>query len=386
MIVVGIAIWFNWDRQFQTALLQIFPDYGSGLTAVENNQLVEQALEERGKQADEPVMMQDQETTMNKNNLFSYADQSNDGVLNNHGKAPQIVTEGVWLNTEGPLSMEDLLGKVVLIDFWTYSCINCVRTIPYLKSWYNKYKDQGFVIIGIHTPEFEFEKNEDNVKQAMQDLGVDWPVVLDNEYRQWSAYSNRYWPAHYFIDVQGNIRYYHFGEGHYETSESVIRALLKEGGKGVAAVESITDPQNHSKTAETYLGYGREKGFVSPVSIVRDKTIDYRKIDNLKNGQWTLEGKWTVTEDYIVSEDTGTLLLGFHARNVYLVVEPVEENGNIIVRLDGKRVLATKDIKDGILVPDKSRLYELISLPESGPHILNLQINGRLRLFAFTFG
>jgi cytochrome c biogenesis protein CcdA/thiol-disulfide isomerase/thioredoxin len=379
MIVVGLAIGFNWDRQFQSALLGVFPDYGTGLTSIENIQVVQDALKERDNQFIEPVMMEDQTITMKKIDVFSYSNQPQNGVLGDYGKAPEIVTNGPWLNTRESFSMKDLLGKVVLIDFWTYSCINCIRTIPYLKSWYDKYKDDGFVIIGVHTPEFEFEKNESNVKQAIEDLGVDWPVVLDNEYRQWQAYSNRYWPAHFFIDVQGHIRYFHFGEGYYETSEGVIRDLLEEGGKEVETVTSVTEPGNQSKTPETYLGYGRATGFLSEVTMIKDKAADYIPADNLENGKWTLDGRWTIAKEYIIPEDRGSLQLKFNAKNVYLVVEPEEPGGNIVVKLDGDNI-------QEIPIPDESRLYELVNLPGSGSHILNLEINGRLRLFAFTFG
>ena len=207
MIVVGLSMVFGLDRQFQSAVLDIFPQYGAGLTVFENIEPVQNAINKRTAPS-------------------SFDVEPQKGKLGDYGMASEIVTKGVWFNTEGQsLTMEELRGKVVLIDFWTYSCINCVRTIPHLSSWYEAYKDEGLVIIGVHSPEFTFERDADNVQKAMKELGVNWPVVLDNDFKQWQAYSNRYWPAKYFIDRTGRIRYFHFGEGEYDTSEEVIRKL-----------------------------------------------------------------------------------------------------------------------------------------------------------------
>jgi thiol-disulfide isomerase/thioredoxin len=283
--------------------------------------------------------------------------------------------------------MGELRGKVVLVDFWTYSCVNCVRTIPHLRSWYDTYRDHGFVIIGVHTPEFTFERDRENVQEAMQELGVNWPVVLDNEYEQWRAYNNRYWPAHYFIDAAGRVRYFHFGEGKYDTSEDVIRALLEEAGSlPTARAAARRETELESKTAETYLGYGRARGFSSEVTPVPNKPVLYRPAGAPANGQWALEGKWTITEEYVVPEDTGVLRLGFHAKDVYLVIEPAAENGRIEVRVDGKPVEDTADVRDGVLSPGESRLYHVVEQPEPGEHLLTLKVEGELRLFAFTFG
>jgi len=282
--------------------------------------------------------------------------------------------------------MEDLRGKVVLVDFWTYSCVNCVRTIPYLKSWYEEYEDQGFVIVGVHTPEFEFEKEAANVRRAVRDLGIDWPVVLDNRYVQWRAYSNRYWPAHYFIDAEGRVRYYHFGEGEYDTSGRVIRRLLQEAGERVRGRVSNPDLDYSARTPETYLGYGRSEGFVSAVDLVPGEAAEYRPARSPENGEWTLSGVWTVAREYIVPESEGALELGFHARNVFLVVEPSEPGGSIRVEVDGSPAGDTPDVEDGVLRPTESRLHQLLELPQAGPHVLRLEVRGRLRLFAFTFG
>ncbi|MBT3271638.1 MAG: redoxin domain-containing protein, partial [Spirochaetales bacterium] len=300
-----------------------------------------------------------------------------------------------WFNFEklgigendGTVNIEDFRGKVVLVDFWTYSCINCVRTIPHIRAWYEAYSDQGLVIIGVHTPEFVFERSASNVQKAMDDLGVTWPVVLDNSFQQWRAYNNRYWPAKYFIDAEGRIRYFHFGEGEYDTSEKVIRALLDEAGgvskvKAAAAVEQKLE----SRTAEAYLGFSRSTGFASEEEQVRNQATSYQAAKVPGNGEWTLSGTWTVKGEYIVPDERGILELGFNAKNVFLVVETIESEGSIVVNVDGRPVEDTPDVVDGVLRADESRLYQLVGLPKPGKHILELKVEGNLRLFAFTFG
>jgi hypothetical protein len=211
-------------------------------------------------------------------------------------------------------------------------------------------------------------------------------VVLDNNYRQWRAYSNRYWPAHYFIDAEGRVRYFHFGEGEYDTSERVIRALLKEAGEKIRGRVSNPDFRYYARTPETYLGYGRTEGFTSAVDLAPDRVTDYRPDGIPSNGEWNLEGMWAVKREYVIPESEGILQLGFHAKNVFLVVEPEEPGGEIKVKIDGSAGADTEDVKDGILMPVASRVYQLVGLEEPGEHVLSLEVKGKLRLFAFTFG
>jgi len=388
MIIVGVAIGFGWDRRFQSAVLSIFPNYGSGLTAFENAEPVRDALDARALDArlDSGGMM------MSGSTQVALDVPPKNGNLGDYGPAPEIVTKGEWFNIDAPgttagVTMNDLRGKVVLVDFWTYSCVNCVRTIPHLRSWYDRYRDDGLVIIGVHTPEFAFERNPENVRKAMQELGVNWPVVLDNDYEQWRAYQNRYWPAHYFIDADGRIRYFHFGEGKYDEAENVIRALLEEAGS-LSSPKADLRPEAklEGRTAETYLGYGRARGFSSDVSPVPNKPVQYRPAATPANGEWTLDGKWTIAREYVAPEKTGVIELGFHAKDVFLVIEPAGGDGRIDVRVDGKPVRDTDDVHDGVLLPNESRLYHLVERPEPGEHVLRLEVNGKLRLFAFTFG
>ena len=378
MILVGLSIGFGLDRKFQSAILEVLPGYGEGLTVFENADFIKKAIDSRNISDDSAMMDGSTPVTFNR--------EPEDGVLGDYGMAPEIVTRGMWFNSEA-LTMEDLRGKVVIVDFWTYSCINCVRTIPYLKTWYDAYKDDGLVIIGVHSPEFAFERDPGNVQKALSELGVTWPVVLDNEFTQWQAYNNRYWPAKYFIDATGKIRYFHFGEGEYETSEMVIRKLLEEAGKtNLRETEKKVETQIESRTAETYLGYKRTEGFTSEVELTQNEYRDYTGSSPLENGEWTLEGNWAFTKEYVVSNESGYLELGFHAKNVFLVIDPGEEGGFMEIEVDGSASADTVDVKNGVLQLQESRLYQLVGLERSGEHILKLKVSGKMRLFAFTFG
>ena len=374
MILVGLLIATGFDRKFQTAVLKLLPNYGTGLTAVENNGIAQNVLKKRNNPG--PTMMRVQSDSVMKEV------SAKNSSLGDLGPAPEIVTKGAWINTDGkPLKMADLKGKVVLIDFWTYSCVNCIRTIPYLKTWYDRYKDQGLVIIGVHSPEFAFERNLDNVKKAGKELGVTWPVVLDNEFTQWNAYNNRYWPAEYFIDGNGKIRHTHFGEGEYKESENIIRELLREAGKLKSnEIKAMKETEIKSSTPEIYLGYYRSQGFVSQEMADSNQTEMYHSKSTLENGEWGLEGTWTIHKDYIAPDKSGELMMGFDAKSVYLVIEPEGKGGKIEIQLDGKPV------ENGVIYPVESKLYPLINLPESGKHLLKLKVEGQLRLFSFTFG
>lgn len=397
MIVVGVAIGLGWDRRFQAAVLAAFPSYGAGLTVLEKAQPVQSALRAR---VPAPSMSMSMKGAAGSG-VFQAPDQApENAVLGDYGAAPDFVTTGTWFNTEGiaaaagqtaqggslPLSLASLRGKVVVVDFWTYSCVNCVRTLPYLRAWYDAYRDKGLVIVGVHTPEFEFEKNTANVARAIRDLGVTWPVVQDNQYAQWNAWSNQYWPAHYFIDEKGKVRYFHFGEGDYDVGEKVIQELLSESGPQVAGVVSKPAPSIDTNTPETYLGYGRGRGFASAVAPVGDAVVDYTPSHVPANGEWNLTGKWTIAQQYSVPADIGVLQLGFDAKNVFLVIEPQGRGGSMKVLVDGTLGADTADVKKGLLVPGESRMYQLVGLSAAGPHTLRLEVKGQLRLFAFTFG
>ncbi|MDA8425436.1 MAG: cytochrome c biogenesis protein DipZ [Treponema sp.] len=402
MLLVAAAVGFGWDRRFQAAVLAAFPNYGSGLTAIETTAPVRTALQARSSRR-VGGLGSAAGAAMAASGVFAGASQSSEGgVLADLGVAPRLVADGQWFNSP-PLTMAALRGKVVLVDFWTYSCVNCVRTIPYLKAWYKAYAQDGFVIIGVHSPEFTFEKVAANVRAAIRDLGVTWPVVQDNDYKEWNAYANNYWPAHYFIDAKGRVRYVHYGEGEYDLSEKVIRELLAEAGhpvgstspQAVAAATAGTAagttagaplPDFQALTPETYLGYARGSGFTSAQAAVGDRMAEYRLGPALSDGEWSLGGTWFVGKEYIYPRTSGTLELGFHARNVFLVIAPQGSGGTVSVEVDGRPGGDTPDVKGGMLRPKESRLYQLVGLPQAGTHLLRLQVSGNLRFYAFTFG
>ncbi len=240
------------------------------------------------------------------------------------GGFPSLSGATAWLNSP-PLTPESLKGKVVLIDFWTYSCINCLRTIPYIKAWAEKYKDHGLVVIGVHTPEFAFERDVDNVRRAVSDLKIGYPVAIDDDYKIWRAFDNEYWPAHYFIDAQGRMRYHHFGEGDYDGSERVIQKLLAEAGnsgvpQSLVSVEAsgaeAAASDGDDKSPETYIGYNRADNFVSSGGIVEDENHAY-ELANPKLNQWSLSGNWLVNgESATLNSDSGKITYRFHARDL----------------------------------------------------------------------
>lgn len=372
MILTAVGIFFNIDRKFQTFVLDTFPQYGTGLTKFEDNDIIRNALD---KNAGNEMKKEDMGKPM-----FDLLEPK--GV-----KAPEIVPGGAWFNSE-PLTLNQLKGKVVVIDFWTYSCINCQRTLPYLRDWNEKYKDKGLVIIGVHAPEFEFEKSEKNVSQAIIDFELTYPIVQDNDFATWRAYSNRYWPAKYFIDKEGYIRYTHFGEGAYDESEKVIQELLKEAG-ATNVSNDINNPayQISSKTPEIYLGYGRIDHFVSPENINKNTLDTYTKPSNLGNNEMAYEGSWNVMEEYANPQKDAKLHLNFDAQEVFLVMRTKGAPAKVKIYIDGELNHFGADNVDGVVTVEKDTLYKLIKLPTPGKHNLRLEFeDGNTEVYAFTFG
>ncbi len=312
------------------------------------------------------------------------------------GSMPEIDGIARWINSS-PLQKKDLKGKVVLIDFWTYSCINCLRTLPYVKSWYNTYKDQGFVVVGIHTPEFAFEKDYQNVVKAVKDLNITYPVGQDNDFTTWRNFNNRYWPAHYLIDAEGNIRYTHFGEGEYDRTEKAIQSLLKEKGKvvqGLASdkVEAKVD-FSRVKSLETYLGYGRMENFNSPEPVKKDSEQLYTPAAAQKLNTWSLDGEWKIELERVINfKPQAKLRFKFEAQRLNLVMssasgQPIRAQ----VKIDGKKVgsgTAGKDATGGDVLIQAPRLYELLDIGElKGEHLFEIEfLDPMVAVFAFTFG
>jgi cytochrome c biogenesis protein CcdA/thiol-disulfide isomerase/thioredoxin len=295
--------------------------------------------------------------------------------LRDFGKAPDFRGIESWLNSE-PLTLEDLRGKVVLIDFWTYSCINCLRTLPHVKRWAETYRDSGLLVVGVHTPEFAFERVRGNVEHAVDSLGIDYPVALDNEYGTWTAWGNRYWPAKYLIDREGHVRFAHFGEGAYEQSENVIRTLLAEDTLPEPVAGSLRDKTPSGPlTPETYLGSARLDRFVgSHVVEGREATYTIPKVVPVNDVAYG--GRWTVEEERIVAGREARLRLAFYAHKVFLVLGG---RGTVHVAVDGLPVKSVRVTED--------RLYELAALAgQAADHTLDLRFTPGLAAYAFTFG
>ncbi|MGU3522813.1 cytochrome c biogenesis protein DipZ [Enterobacteriaceae bacterium C23F] len=317
------------------------------------------------------------------------------------GVMPPLTGAVQWLNSP-PLTAESLRGKVVLVDFWTYSCINCLRTLPYVKAWAEKYRDQGLVVIGVHSPEFAFERDISNVTKEAKKLGVTYPIAIDNNFSIWQAFNNQYWPAHYFIDANGHIRYMHFGEGNYAESERVIQELLRQAGAknvndGLASVAGKGVEQAASGmndiSPETYLGYQRAENFASG-SVSQDEAADYHYPMALPLDAWGLEGRWIVGGEHItLAGEKGRIVYQFRARDLHLVLGP-GDNGqpvNFKVLLDGKppQALHGSDVApDGSGTITDQRLYQLIRQTDgSGEHTFSIEFDKPgATAYAFTFG
>ncbi len=317
------------------------------------------------------------------------------------GTMPSLAGATQWLNSS-PLTTQSLRGKVVLVDFWTYSCINCIRTLPYVRGWYDKYKEHGLVVLGVHAPEFAFEKNPDNVARAVKDLGVDYPVALDNDYAIWKGFNNEYWPAHYFIDAQGQIRHHHFGEGNYHESEDVIRQLLTEAGQknlpggyvdddhhGVEAASS----DDGSRSPETYVGYARAMNFVGG-KVSHDDSATYRTTGTLAVNQWTLTGRWTVQgESAQLDTSGGGIIYRFRGRDLHLVLGPGSSGKPVRFRItiDGTPPGADHGMDadaEGNGTVDSQRLYQLVrQAGGTGERLFEITfLDPGVQAYAFTFG
>jgi thiol-disulfide isomerase/thioredoxin len=307
-----------------------------------------------------------------------------------------------WLNSQ-PLTAADLHGKVVLIDFCTYTCINWLRSLPYVRAWAEKYKDQGVVVIGVHTPEFTFEHDIENVRQAIRDMRIDYPIAIDNDYAIWHAFKNHYWPALYFVDAQGYLRHHHFGEGEYEQSELIIQQLLAEaslGGIGQElvsvdawGVEAAADWGN-LRTPENYVGYERTEHFASPSGAILDKRSVYTAPTQLRLNHWALAGDWTMKKQAIVlNKANGRIVFRFHARDLHLVMGPAERGTSVRFRvlIDRQPPSASHGIdvdEQGNGTATQQRLYQLIRQPQP---IADRQfeiefLDAGVEACAFTFG
>jgi cytochrome c biogenesis protein CcdA/thiol-disulfide isomerase/thioredoxin len=355
-IIVSLSIMTGFDKKVETAIL----DKGFFDVTTIDQQLIEKNLN-----TDSPFQNTETTTEKTSNSLFNTSAKT---------PAPEIAGIQNWINSD-PQTLTELKGKVVLVDFWTYSCINCQRTLPYLTKWYDTYKDQGFVILGIHAPEFSFEKNPSNVEKFVKENNIHYPVGLDNDFKTWNAYNNQFWPAEYLIDKEGNVRRTHFGEGKYDETEMAIRELLKEKGSTVSNELTSTqinadkpqgqycDPNTKEcvrTTPETYLGYSRSENFANEKEAKTDQDTQFKLASSLQTNQWTLGGTWNIGPEEITSKaNTNTFRLKFNAQKVYIVISG---NGVAEVKVNGEiRNLGANVTKEGKLDLNGSQLYNVVS-------------------------
>jgi cytochrome c biogenesis protein CcdA/thiol-disulfide isomerase/thioredoxin len=323
-------------------------------------------------------------------------------TLPDEGPMPSLDGATEWLNSP-PLTAESLRGKVVLVDFWTYSCVNCIRTLPYLRAWYDKYKDRGLVVIGVHAPEFAFEHDVDNIRRAATEFKIDYPIAVDNEYTIWRAFKNEYWPAHYFVDAKGRVRHHHFGEGEYAQSERIIQQLLAEAGStdvagGVVQPEvsgaALAAAPMPSLSPETYVGYARAERFASNGGAVHDRKHDYAAPAQLDANAWGLAGAWTIGQEKArLDAPGGRIVYRFHARDLNLVLGPtvVGKPVRFRVRIDGKAPGDDHGIDidaEGNGTVTQQQLYQLLRVKDDiRDRTFEIEfLDPGVEAFAFTFG
>ncbi len=308
--------------------------------------------------------------------------------------APELKDIEDWINSD-PVTLASLKGKVVLIDFWTYSCINCQRTQPYLNMWHNKYKDDGLVIIGAHAPEFAFEKVTDNVRQAVKEAKIQYPVALDNNFATWNAYDNQFWPAKYLIDKDGNVRYTHFGEGKYDETERTIQTLLKENGRTITdTIEKDTNGVSgqNGQTPETYLSYGRGERFTNSENFKQDQSYNYTLTTDLPEHGWSLGGEWNIgAKESVAMSDTSLLRVKFSAKEVYLVMSGPRDK-SVTLKLNNQQISKAVDggsdvDANGQVHLNGARLYRLVKLSRfTKNQLLDITVPKGTTINAFTFG
>ncbi|MEA2420391.1 MAG: hypothetical protein QOE60_2597 [Thermoleophilaceae bacterium] len=378
MVATAVLVATDLDVRFQTALANDFPAFLTNPTrALERSGAVEDRLARlRG-----PARFAEQDA--------GGARRAGLPVL---GKAPDFTGNQRWFNTPGdaPLRLRQLRGRVVLVDFWTYTCINCIRTLPYVRAWDERYRERGLTVVGVHTPEFPFERDAGNVERAIGQNGLRYAVAQDNDYATWDAWGNQYWPAKYLIDARGRVRYAHFGEGDYDKTESAIRALLAEAGAsklGATARAHVEVPSSGLATPETYLNFQRAQNFDPPL---RPGTGSYAGTDDLPPVHFSLSGTWTISKESATTVRDAQLHARVTARKVFLVLGTSDGRPHEVqVLLDGRPLpdaKAGEDVSGGRLTVRAQRLYRLVSLPKVEDRKLTLKLPPGVSGYAFTFG
>lgn len=394
MVLVALAMLGNYDTRFESAIASDWPSWlTTPAEGLESTGTAKSALAAiRGGSAhglgSRATEGSEEEVTRTPPSRLAAEKMK----LPVYGKAPEFTDTERWFNTPGgrPLTLPQLRGKVVLVDFWTYSCVNCIRTLPYLNAWYKRYRRDGFVIVGVHTPEFPFEREAGNVEAAIKREGIEYPVVQDNEYGTWEAYGNLYWPSEYFLDANGEVRFADAGEGEYGKKEEVIRQLLGEDGRRVGRARADAHgiaPSDAQLTPETYLGPYRAERNANPE--LSEGLHSFTQPGSLQANEWGLGGRWQVDRQSITARGGSTLSLSFEARRVYLVLGARGGSRRMQVLLDGKPISpadAGEDVHGGEVTVGVHRLYNLVDLPEVEHHVLELRPEAGIIGYAFTFG
>ena len=389
MVVVAVLMFADYDTRFQTAIADDLP-------AIVVNPSKE--LEEGGSVREELARVRGEERDADSIGALAAAaphgsTPSPDRKLPILGRAPDFTGNQSWFNTPGDraLSLRELRGRVVLVDFWTYTCINCIRTLPHLKAWDDRYRESGLTIVGVHTPEFPFERDAGNVSDAIDQNGLGYAVAQDNDYATWTAYGNEYWPAKYLIDASGQVRYTHFGEGEYEETEEAIRALLAEAGRRPDKAMTRVEGERASAlvtTPESYLGAARADRFVN--GPILPGIHRFQPPTGLAPDSLAFQGTWRIADDAASSVRDSSLHLLFGARRVFLVLgSEAAEPHPVRVLLDGRPIpdrLAGRDVEGGRVAVRRQRLYRLVELPRAERHVLTLHFPPGVSGYAFTVG
>lgn len=383
MVALAFAMFANLDTRFQTTIADKLPAALVNPTgSLEESSNIQDSL------ADANGKTRSAET---ESSSSEDVDTSNLPVI---GPAPDFVGNQKWFNTLNgePLSISELRGKVVLVDFWTYTCINCIRTLPALKKLWASYRNKGLVIVGVHSPEFPFERSASNVEEALEQNELTYPVAQDNEFATWNAYSNEFWPSKFLIDANGNIRYAHIGEGEYEETDAAVRSLLAEAGESDLGdgldVEGVESASAGQLTPETYLGSARAAGFLN--GPITEGENDYRLVKDLDPNTLSYGGRWQIDSDSATSSASSSRLdLNFNARRVFLVLGTEQGAKKVNVLLDGKPIEsaeAGRQVRRSMVTVKGQKLYSLVDLPKVENRTLSLRFPPGVSGYAFTFG
>jgi cytochrome c biogenesis protein CcdA/thiol-disulfide isomerase/thioredoxin len=393
MVVVALAMLGDYDIKFQNTIASDLPSFlVNPSRALEDTAAAREALADvRGGSQSALGKAVAEAATKPKGNPAEARAEGKPSKLPVLGEAPEFVDTQRWFNTRGdrPLPLRSLRGRVVLVDFWTYSCINCLRTLPYLKAWDARYRKDGLTIVGVHSPEFPFEKDAGNVGEAIERNGIRYPVVQDNNLSTFTTYGTEFWPAEYFIDARGRVRFVHFGEGSYGEKERVIRELLAEAGHGPQAGTSHVhgiEPSANVTTPETYLGAARAERFVNP--MLSPGLHDFGEPPKPPANNFAYRGRWRVAFETATAAG-GSLELAFGARRVYMVLGSPDRARRMRVLLDGRPIpadVAGADVHDGSVTISSQRLYDLVDLPKVEEHLLRLVPEEGVVGYSFTFG